>query len=135
MNSSLEFSNSFSIMHGDNFAVNLNALLFQSLSNLSSTDTSIKSTCSRNLCRNLKNYSFESLCTILCCCLQYFKFMCLLTKILCQHFLCRLRSNYALTLWDKIVASIATLYIYYIILVSQADNIFFQYNFHYAILL
>ena len=83
----------------------------------------------------LKNYSFESLCTILCCCLQYFKFMCLLTKILCQHFLCRLRSNYALTLWDKIVASIATLYIYYIILVSQADNIFFQYNFHYAILL
>ena len=53
-----------------------------------------------------------------------------MAQVLRQNLLCRSRSDDTLACGDKIVAAVTVLNSNYIVLESQADNVFFQYYFH-----
>ena len=75
-------------------------------------------------------HSINLSCQSLSLFLNLSQFVSLLAEILSQHFLCALSGVCSLACGYKIVVGIAVLDFHDIVLETQADNIFFKYNFH-----
>ena len=88
VNHSLVVAQALSFAHGDNLALNLDALFSESLYHLRSTYRAIELTGNGNLCGDNELYALESLSLVLGSSLQSSELMSLLTHILGENLAC-----------------------------------------------
>ena len=130
---SLIFTNLLDVAHSDNLTINLDALFSKSLSNFSSINRTIELACCSNLCLDFQRDTFQFSSLFLCSSLECCEFVCLLSQVLCKYFLCALACDNGFTCRNQVVTTIAFLYGYDVVLVTQSYDIFFQYNFHFIL--
>ena len=111
-----------SIAHGDDLAVDRNALFSQSSNNLSHTYATIGDTRCTNLSGNLQGDALELLGALFGGSLLGSQLVSLLTQVLGEHLLGRSRSHDGLTLRNQVVAAITILHVNDLVLVTQTDN-------------
>ena len=88
VNHSLVVAQALSFAHGDNLALNLDALFSESLYHLRSTYRAIELAGNGNLCRDNELYALESLSLVLGSSLQSSELMSLLAHILGENLAC-----------------------------------------------
>ena len=127
VNHSLEVAHLLDVVHGDELAVHLNALLGEFGSNGSCIHRAIELAGGTHLSLNLKSNIFKGLATLFGGSLEGSQLVGLLLQVLSKHFLVACRGDDSLALGDEIVTTVAALDIHNIVLVSKTDDIFFQY--------
>ena len=128
-------ANSLHILNHNLLAVDVEAQLLQLIGNLQRVYATVDDTRRANLCSNCQGNTSQLVGNGLSSLLNLGKLHGLLTQVLCQHLLSAFAGDNGLACRNKIVASVTRLNIHDIVLVTQADNIFFQNNFHKSYLL
>ena len=129
---SLVFTHGLHILDVDELAVNVEAELSQFIGNHHAVDTSVDGAVGTHLGGDGQGNTFQLVSNALGISLNLLQLLGFLLEFLGQHLLGTLGGDDTFTLGNKIVAAVAGLYVYDVVLVTQADHVFFQNYFHSA---
>ena len=114
------------VLYDDGLAVDVEAELLELVGNLQAVYATVDDTSLAYLSTDGQFYSVQLLSKSFGFCLDLGELDSLLLEFLSENLLGTFAGNNALSL----VAAIARLNVYYIVLVTESDYVFFQYNFH-----
>ena len=131
-NGSLVLTDGLHVLDGDELAVDVEAELAELVGDHHAVHAAIDGALRAHLGGDGQSHTSQTVGYGLSVVLNLLELLGLLLQLFSEHLLGTLGSDNTLTGRNKIIAAIARLHIYDVVLVTQADHIFFQNDFHSA---
>ena len=117
-------------LDNDDFAVDVVAEFFESFSDLDIVDRAEDCAVGAGFSTDSESHVFEGFGGSFSVGFDFSKFVSALALVFSEHFKRRFRSDNGFALRNKVVTTVAALYLYYVVLVTKVCDIFFKNKFH-----